>query len=136
MRRLLLFTAILAVPALAVSQSNQPDSQTLRALLEEVRLLRQDLHTTTVAAQRVQIVLYRLQLQDAAVARAARLVEEAHSKLTEMAREHNHWVTEIEQSERQREQTQDFQRRRQIEEEALPRAKKSLERIAYDEAQQ
>ena len=136
MRRLLLVAAIFVVSTLAVAQSNQPDSQTLRALLEEVRLLRQDLHTTTVAAQRVQIALYRVQLQDAAVARAARLVEEAHTKLTEMAREHKHWVTEIEQSERQREQTQDFQQKRQIEEEALPRAKSSLERIAYDEAQQ
>ncbi len=86
MRRLLLVTAILAVSTVALSQSNQSDSQTLRSLLEEVRLLRQDLHTTTVAAQRVQIALYRLQLQDAAVARAARLVEEAHSKLTSSSR--------------------------------------------------
>jgi chromosome segregation ATPase len=126
MRRLLLVIATLAVPTLAVSQNNQPDSQTLRALLEEVRLLRQDLHTTTVAAQRVQIALYRLH----------RLVEEAHSKLTELAAMHKHYVMEIEQSERQRDQTQDFQQRKQIEEEALPRDKKSLEQIAYEEQQQ
>ena len=136
MRRLLLVTAILAVSTVALSQSNQSDSQTLRSLLEEVRLLRQDLHTTTVAAQRVQIALYRLQLQDAAVARAARLVEEAHSKLTELAAQHKDRVTAVELSERQRDQTQDLQQRRQIEEEALPHLKKSVERIAYDEQQQ
>lgn len=85
MRRLLLVTAILAVSTVALPQSNQPDSQTLRALLEEVRLLRQDLKSTTVATQRVQIALYQLQLQDAAVGRAASRVEAAHSKLTELA---------------------------------------------------
>ena len=136
MRRLFLVTAILAVSTLALSQSSQTDSPTLRALLEEVRLLRQDLHTTTVAAQRVQIALYRVQLQDAAVARAARLVEEAHSKLTGLAADHMHWVAAIEQSERQRDQAQDFQQRRQIEEEAIPQAKKFLERTSYDEEQQ
>ena len=85
MRRLLLTIATLAVSTVAFSQSNQSDSQTLRALLEEVRLLRQDLHTTTVTAQRLQIALYRLQLQDAAVARASSVVEKAHAKVTELA---------------------------------------------------
>jgi hypothetical protein len=49
MCRLLLITVILAVSTVALPQSNQPDSQTLRALLEEVRLLRQDLKSTMVA---------------------------------------------------------------------------------------
>ena len=70
------------------------------------------------------------------MARAARLVEEAHSKLTELAAQHKDRVTAVELSERQRDQTQDLQQRRQIEEEALPHLKKSVERIAYDEQQQ
>ena len=136
MRRLLVTIATLAVSIVAFSQSNQSDSQTLRALLEEVRLLRQDLHTTTVTPQRVQIALYRLQLQDAAVARASSVVEEAHAKGTELAAAHKHYVTEIEQNERRRDQAQDVQQRRQIEEEVLPRDKESLEQIAHEEERQ
>ena len=134
MRHLLLTIATLAVSTVAFTQSNHSDSQTLRALLEEVRLLRQDLHTTTVTAQRVQIALYRLQLQDAAVARASSVVEEAHAKGTELAAAHKHYVTEIEQNERRRDQAQDVQQRRQIEEEVLPRD--SLEEIAHEEERQ
>jgi hypothetical protein len=93
MRHLLLTIATLAVSTVAFTQSNQSHSQSLRALLEEVRLLRQDLHTTTVTAQRVQIALYRLQLQDAAVARASSVVEEAHAKVTELAAARKHYVT-------------------------------------------
>jgi DNA repair exonuclease SbcCD ATPase subunit len=133
--RFLLLAPVLAVSTLGFPQT-QSDSQTLKALLEEVRLLRQDLHTTTVAAQRVQIALYRLQLQDAAVARAATLVEETRLKLTGLQDAHRHFVTEIEQSEHQRDQTQDFQERRQIEEDRIPRAKTTLQQISHDEEQQ
>jgi hypothetical protein len=136
MRRLLLVTVILAVSTVALPQSNQPDSQTLRALLEEVRLLRQDLKSTMVATQRVQIALYQLQLQDAALGRAASRVEAAHAKLTELATMHKNQITVTEQIERQRDQTQDLQQRKQIEEEYLPQLKKSVERIVLDEEQQ
>jgi chromosome segregation ATPase len=136
MRRLLLIITILAVSSVALPQSTQPDSQTLRALLEEVRLLRQDLKSTTVAAQRVQIALYQLQLQDAAVEGAAGRVEAAHSKLTELAAQHKNQIVAIEQSERQLDHTQDLLQRKQIEEEDLPQLKKSVARIASEEEQQ
>jgi len=58
-------------------QTTPGDSQTLQALLSEVRQLRQDLQTTTIAAQRAQILLYRLQGQEAAVARASQRIDEA-----------------------------------------------------------
>ena len=95
--RHLLLVPVLVVSTLGFSQTPQSNSQTSKALLEEVRLLRQDLRTTTVAAQRVQIALYRLQLQDAAVARAVAVVEETHSRLTQLQDAHRHFVTEIEQ---------------------------------------
>ena len=47
------------------------------------RQLRKDLQATTVASQRVQIILYRLQLQEGAVARVQQRADEAHSKLAE-----------------------------------------------------
>ena len=132
----LLLVPVLVISTLAFSQTSQSDSQTLKSLLEKVRLLRQDLRTTTVAAQRGQIALYRLQLQVAAVARAAAVVEETHSRLTQLQDAHRHFVTEIEQLDHQRDQAQDFQERRHIEEERLPRAKMSLEQNSHDEEQQ
>jgi len=52
-------------------------------LLAEVRQLRQELRTTTLAAQRVQILLYRLQIQEGTVARAQRRADEARSALSQ-----------------------------------------------------
>jgi chromosome segregation ATPase len=66
---------ILAVPCSA--QTGQGDSQVLQALLSEVRQLRRELQATTITAQRTQILLYRMQGQEAAVARASQRLDEA-----------------------------------------------------------
>ena len=58
-------------------------ADTLQSLLNEVHQLRLDLQATTVTAQRVQILLYRVQLQQAAAARAASRLDEAHSRLAD-----------------------------------------------------
>jgi hypothetical protein len=70
-------------------QTTPSESQTLQALLLEVRQLRQDLQTTTVAAQRAQILLYRLQGQEAAVARACpyRIFCAAHGDVIPLTRQ-------------------------------------------------
>jgi hypothetical protein len=111
------------------------DSQTFKAVLEQIRLLRQDLQTTTVASQRVQIVLYRLQLQDAAVSRATKLVEDAHGKLSELATEHSRVLADMEHVDQQKDRTQDPRERKAIEDEVLPQLKQHMERIARDEEQ-
>jgi DNA repair exonuclease SbcCD ATPase subunit len=79
----LLLLGILVISSPALGQTTSTDSQTLQALLAEIRQLRQDLLTTTVAAQRAQIVLYRLQAQEAAAARASQRLEDARAKLAE-----------------------------------------------------
>lgn len=135
MRRFCLLFCTALISTVAVAQSSVTDSQNLRALLDEVRQLRRDLQTTTVAAQRVQIVLYRLQLQDAALARAAKLVEEARGTLAALATEHAHFAASLEQGEEQRKRTQDAHERKVIEEEALPQVKRRLEQLANDEQQ-
>jgi DNA repair exonuclease SbcCD ATPase subunit len=71
----------LLISTAAFGQTSSTDSQTLQALLAEVRQLRQDLQNITVAAQRAQILVYRLQLQQAAVARASQRLDDARSKL-------------------------------------------------------
>jgi hypothetical protein len=63
-RSWLLTVGFVLASAVSFAQTASTDSQTLQALPAEVRQLRMDLQTTTVASQRVQIILYRLQLKD------------------------------------------------------------------------
>jgi hypothetical protein len=61
---------VVSTPALGQTNSkDSKDSQTLQALLMEVRQLRQDLEATALVTHKLQILLYRLQIQNATVAR-------------------------------------------------------------------
>ena len=96
---------VFASPA-SFAQTASTDSQTLQALLAEVRQLRMDLQTTSVASQRVQIILYRLQLQEGTVARAQQRVDEVHSKLAEARAGVQHFASEVERMQRALNETQ------------------------------
>jgi len=129
---LLLGLLVLSIPAFA--QSAPSDSQTLQALLSEIRQLRKDLQTTTVAAQRVQILMYRLQMQHAAVARAQQRVDEARSRLAEAQDRVRHFTTEIERAEAALNDSQNSIDSKQVEG-MLAAAKRELEpqKIAQQE---
>ena len=90
---LLLFSTV------CFGQTTAGDSQTLQALLSEVRQLRQDLQTTTIAGQRAQILIYRLQGQEAAVARASQRLDEAREKLARIQDERKHVAADVKQQE-------------------------------------
>lgn len=62
-------------------RAQSSDSQTLAGILQQVRELRQDLHGMTLVAQRVQILLYRAQLQGEAVKNAALRYDQVAAKL-------------------------------------------------------
>lgn len=133
MRKLMWPVGIIMLSLTCVGQQQTTDSQTLRALLDEVRQLRRDLQTTTVAAQRVQIVLYRLQLQDAAVLRAAKQVDEARAALAMVASEKQKWAGQIEQTEQERSRNQNPRDQKVIEVEVLPQLKAHLEQATANE---
>ena len=99
LRSLFLVLALLLISPTAFAQTSSTDSQTLQALRAEVRQLRQDLRTNTVAAQRVQILVYRLQIQEGAVARAQRRVDEARSTLSQTLTEVKMIASAIKQTE-------------------------------------
>jgi chromosome segregation ATPase len=80
-------------------QTTAGDSQTLQALLSEVRQLRQELQTTTIAAQRAQILIYRVQGQEAAVARASQRLEATGEKLAGIQAERKHATADVKQQE-------------------------------------
>ena len=76
-------TALLAISACAFGQAASSDTQTLQALLSEVRALRQDLRVSLNRTQGNQILLARLQLQEGAVTRASDHLNDARQKLFE-----------------------------------------------------
>ena len=116
-RSCLFIPVLLLIAAPVFGQSTSTDSQTLQALLAEVRQLRHDLQTTTIAAQRAQILLYRLQGQEAAVTRASQKVDDARariaetqsnrSKLTSDIKRHEDFVSTTEQSPAERKQVEE-----------------------------
>jgi DNA repair exonuclease SbcCD ATPase subunit len=85
MRRCVFFVVgFLLATSVALGQSSQTDSQTLRDLLTEIRGLRQDLRASTVATERLQILVYRLQVQEQVVARVSRQVDDAKARLSDL----------------------------------------------------
>jgi len=123
----------LLISAAAFGQTSSTDSQTLQALLAEVRQLRQDLQNITVAAQRAQILVYRLQLQQAAVARASQRLDDARSKLETAQANRKKVAAEIKKyDEMLREHTENPGEQKGIEE-WLPRRKADLEASLNEE---
>ena len=81
---LVVLTSVIAMAQTSSPAAEQKPSSTveaLQAILAEIHQLRQDLQSTTVTAQRVQILLYRVQLQQGATSRALTRADEIHSKL-------------------------------------------------------
>src|SRR6266699_696780 len=67
--------------ASGLGQSTTSESQGMQALVAEVRQLREDLHTTNGYALKAQVLLYRLQVQEATVARFSQHLNDVRSKL-------------------------------------------------------
>ncbi len=86
----------------ALAQTNPSDSDTLKALLAEVRLLRHDLQTTTVAAQRAQILVYRAQAQESIVRRMQERVDDTRSRLAQIQFEQRNRASTMKQVEEKR----------------------------------
>ena len=79
----------------------------LQALLAEVHQLRMDLQATTITSQRVQILLYRVQLQQSATQRASSHAEDTHVRLLSVQQGKARSAQEIQQLQGMIEQTTD-----------------------------
>jgi hypothetical protein len=85
MRRTYFFVVVVLGMATATfAQTTSSDSQTLQALLTEVRQLRQGLQISLTRMQSAQILLSRLQIEEVAVSRASQHLDDARSKLAEI----------------------------------------------------
>ena len=127
-----LFLSLL-ISAAAVAQQPAPDP--LQALLAEVHQLRMDLEASTITSQRVQILLYRVQLQQASAARAATHADDVHAKLVAAQQAKAHNASDLEQAQAWLEQnrTGDPARIKSIEVQ-VKMSKQGLETWEKDEA--
>lgn len=78
-----LIVMLLGTPAVAFGQADSSDSQTLHALLSEVRALHQDLLSSMARVQKAQILLSRLQTQRETVARASDRLSTVRGRLSD-----------------------------------------------------
>ncbi len=135
MRRLLIVLAVLVSSITpAMSQDMASDSQTLRDILAEIRQLRHELRVTTVDTERIQIALYRLQLQDAAVAKAAKLSEDAHSRLDSSIAGRKRIAATIEQWQNALQNGAPSESERTQMQRSLPSMKSNIEQLTSEEA--
>ncbi|OLB16724.1 MAG: hypothetical protein AUH16_12580 [Acidobacteria bacterium 13_2_20CM_57_7] len=127
-RQLLFVLSLLLFPTACLAQTTPNDSKTLQSLLLEVRQLRQDLQTTTIAGQRAQILIYRVQGQEAAVARASQRLDEFREKLARIQDERKHVAADVKRFEDSLSSSENPPtQRKEIEQGMLPQLKTRLE---------
>ena len=80
---LLRIVALLGLSVSALGQASSADTQTLQALLSEIRALRQELRVSLNRTQNTQILLARLQIQEGVITRAADRLNQARQKLSD-----------------------------------------------------
>ena len=140
-RAALVAMLLLVFPTLAFAQSatsatsTAADPTTLRDLLSEVRELRQELRTTTRAVQRAQVLIHRVDAQQAAVTRAFQRVEDARTKLLDLQGGRKRTENQAQQFEALLNQTDNPAFRKQYEE-ALTQLRAGIANSAAEEQEQ
>ncbi|SRR6266478_579572 len=128
-------TLLLISAPSALSQTPPTDSQTLQAILAELRQLHHDLQASSAMAARAQIALYRLQRENEAVARAMQRVSDARSRVTQLEDARSHKAQDIEQDRAMANHSDAPNDRQNFEEVVLPRLKSELELLQKQEQQ-
>jgi hypothetical protein len=80
MRKMMLCVIAMSTATLVPAQGQSPEAP-VQVLLQEVRQLRQELQGMAVVAQRVQLLLYRIQLQEQVVTKATNRYDEVSGRL-------------------------------------------------------
>lgn len=118
----------------ATSVFAQSTDAWLELLVMEVRQMRADLATMALTTQRVQLVLYRLQLQQEVVRRAQQRSEIAAARVASLDRARNQGQDELKQLETRLGTETDPLRKRQMEMQ-LEMVKRQMQRGPQEESQ-
>jgi chromosome segregation ATPase len=105
----------------------------MQALVAEVRQLRKDLQATNGTALKAQILLYRLQAQEANVARVSQYLNDAHSKLAETQGHRRAVAAHLKQSEELVDNSETSPADRKELQQMISRTKAELEGLAAEE---
>ena len=124
--------SVLLFSSPALGQATQTESTTLQALLAEIRQLRQDLQTSAIAARRAQILIYRLHVQEAAVARASQRLDEAKSSIEQLRARRKYQEIQIKQYENMKDRAENAAQRKQFED-AITEIKAQTEALVPEE---
>jgi len=133
--RILLITVLFLFPSDMAAQAASSDSQTLQAILAELRQLRHDMQATSATTSRVQIALYRLERENEAVERAMRRVSDARSNVAKAETDKNNKLIEIQQGRYATSHSDDPNAQRGFEDVVLPSLKSQLELLQKQEQQ-
>jgi len=96
----------------AALQAQTPSDSQL--LLNEVRLLRQDLASVSLSVQRTQILLYRLQLQESALTRATQRLDRARDTFNGIQERRKSFAEQLEHIQSELNSTQDATQKARI----------------------
>jgi chromosome segregation ATPase len=136
MRRTWLFVlCFLLLSASGLGQSTSTESQGMQALVAEVRQLRQDLHATNGYALKAQVLLYRLQFQETAVARASERLNDARGRLADMQRHRTEVAARLKRLEESLDNTETSPADRKEVQLEIAASKIQLENITAEEQQ-
>src|SRR5262249_23566765 len=125
MRPTILLAAWLFLPGTITAQTKPTDSQTLEAILGELRQVRQDLRTLVGTAQRARILVSRVQAQETVIARLQQRVDDTKSALAQTRQSERMLAAEMKQDEELLDRTDNAKTRKDIED-AIVRFKASL----------
>jgi hypothetical protein len=100
MRQIILtFIAGLAVTSVGHAQMSQSDSQTLQAILSELRQIRSELHDQQARNQTMQVLLFQMQNYQTAINRATQRTDDARPKLSDVREGERHFSADISRDE-------------------------------------
>ena len=134
-RSWLLVLGLLFISALGFGQSTSSDSQGMQALVAEVRQLRKDLQTSNGYALKAQILLYRLQFQEATVARVSQHLNDERSKLAQTQEHRRAAATRLKQWEESLDNTEISSEDRKRVQAEISAKKQELESVTPEEQQ-
>jgi chromosome segregation ATPase len=107
----------------------------MQALVAEVHQLRKDLQATNGYALKAQILLYRLQVQEATVGRVAQHLNDVHARLAETQRRRMDVAASLKRSEESVDNTEISPADRKQVQYEISRLKALLENLATEEQQ-
>jgi len=132
LRPSVLALSLLLFSSPVLGQATPTESPTLQALLAEIRQLRKDLQTSAIAARRAQILIYRLHVQETAVAHASQRLDEARSSIEQLRTTRKYQEVQIKQYESMKDRAENATQRKQFED-AINELKTQMEASVPEE---